>query len=350
MVKCFQIAIGCVLVSTIVLNQADAQDLATPTPELAQILAQWRTNEERFHSLRCTWDETRIYLSGSVIPSGVPGYGGIPDDSPIVGTGWPVSEIAIKGPHLLMLSGVMMRNEEIMLGLPSDGGEGFRTSRHLSSFDGETSVSAGISPDSTGSQVKRIGTSSPDRLSLTWVPIRNIVRPLDPNFQARSTTSLTCQLIDENTAIVRDANGMDCHVDMRNDCIITRASQKHPQKGSLLWEYDLTFARNSENVCVPKAWTLREWVGDNIAKTQTAEVTQFSYGEQLAKADFQLQLPGSLELFDQRAGVTGDHGHVRTPTPIATSQGTLSYFLLMILFCGVLTVVVWQRYLRRGHR
>lgn len=341
----------CLFVIAFLSTASFAQDLPAQTPatssELNKILTQWRINEDRFQSLRCSWDETRVYLPGSVIPANVPGYGGIPEDSPIVKTGWPISEIAIEGPHLLFLSGVMMRNEEIMLGLPPDGGDSYRISRHLSSFDGEVSVSAGVGEDSRGSQVKRLGTSNIDALSRTWIPIRNIVRPLDPHFQKRPEDSLTCQQVNENMAVLRDAAYMEYSVDLNKDCLITRASQKHPQKGSLLWDYELTTELDPENVHIPAEWTFREWDGDRIVQTITATITEFSYREQLTKADFQLDLPESLELYDQRFGDTGDHGHVRMPTPVAQEPGTFNYFWLMVVLCVIFTAVVWQRYVRR---
>ena len=158
---------------------------------------------------------------------------------------------------------------------------------------------------------------------------------------------MTCQTLDENTVLIRDTNALEFTVDLSSDCLIIRASQKHPQKGSLLWDYDLTITRDSENVCIPDEWTLREWKGDSLIRTTTAVVTEFSYREQLSKADFQLELPASLELFDQTLGETGDHGHVRTPTPVAQSANSFNYFWLMIIFCAIFTAVVSQRYLRR---
>ncbi len=341
----------CVLVLVATSMAGFAQDVANPsvdaTKGLQAIFAQWEANEARFQSVRCSWDETRLFTPASVIPAGVPGFGGIAEDSRIVQTGWPLSDIILEGPHHLLLSGAMMRNEELMLGLPPDGGEGYQSSRHLSSFDGTTSVTAGIREDSTGNQVKQVGTSNVDARGLMWTPVRYVVRPIDRRFQNRKVDALRVQTIDATSAVLVDAYSVELHVDRSNDGLITRALQRHPKKDELLWDYDLTVSRNDQGICVPKEWTLREWSGEKLSRVQTAVVTEFSFGEPLAASDFQLDLPPNLEVFDQRMGLTRQDSLVRQPTPVKSESRTFDYFWLIVILGVVFTAAVWQKYLRR---
>lgn len=277
---------------------------------LARIKHTWQENEARFDSLRCRYQESILHLPGSiVIPQGPEGLSTGPQSEQYP-SGWPTKALTIEAPHDILLSGDMMRNEQIMIGTPHSPNEEYYSAVHKSSYDGESSLTLG-DYGSRGQLTKHAQKSNLDTLTVTWRPLRAIVRPLNPLFRSTDVPTLSVQSVDQSTQRAELWNAslfMKFTVDLSRDCLIVASSQTHPKTGNLLWDYDVVVEQDDEGHWIPEKWELRLWsvYGAHEVKSRyQATIEEFKYGQLLTKADFALEVPAELEVADLTTGLTG---------------------------------------------
>ena len=326
--------VGYALFALVVLPQfanSEQSDEAEKVRVLAQIIDTWKANEARFDSLRCVWDESRLYMPQSVVRPETSPIAPDSEDRPVFPNGWPIEPVLIEAPHSVLLHGNWMRNEETIIGCPSSPEQRHHTTIHQSTFDGDSSLSLSNRGDH-GEVVKHQATSNIDAICRNWRPLKTIVRPLNESFRSTFPNTLSVVEIDSagGRAVLKNHAYTEFVVDLNRDCFVVASHQQHPKTGRMLWDYDVQLRQGQQDHWVPEGWEFRVWnqaEPQDLSTRDVATVSTFDFGMPLTKDDFQLALPTSLTVYNQ---ATGSRWHdIVSPRKEESSDFTLRTWLVM---------------------
>lgn len=336
------VLVYCTIVNAVcALGEESAAQSSWQDDPLGAVLDAWESSASAKDAVECTWNERRVFLPGTAISPPMIKHLGLEQTYPDINAelGWPGEVLEVTTERRLRLKDALLYITDISIG-PANKGAGAIVTDFISANNGKVSVrsseQAQLYDKSTNSEAK----------SLSWLPLRFILRPLDQRFNGVVRKALEVIKTDEATGLITlgDGKGVELVVDAGKNFSVVAGKALSKETGKAEWDFEISYDTRQAGEFCPGGWNMNLWDSSTGELTTRYIASDFSWelNKPLSEDDFTVQIPKQIPVFDADG---------RRMTSIE-AQSELSYEWTWLKFNIVLVnfaVLAWLgiRWLRR---
>lgn len=267
---------------------------------LDAVLEAWDKKAPSMNSVECSWHETRVFMPGSTISPASIDHLELAEQFPNIdrNVGWPSEVTKVSRQRTLRLMGKWRYLQDFSIGPSVEDLSAIVTDK-ISSNAGKVSLQYSSDRGRLGEE-----RSWGDAQSVTWIPVRYLLRPGNRGFVSAARETFVVRVADAATGLITlaDNNGLELVVDASKDFVVTHGRRVSQKTGNTNFEFEVSCEYTDGKDWRPTGWNMFVW--DFLSNAESPKMrfvaTEFKWelNKALELKDFTIQLPQGILIYD----------------------------------------------------